>query len=162
VSKDVTVGIVVDSVQAQLAIKDVMEQAAAATRDWKTRRAQIISGIRQTLSMISSLMSSFRQAMSLIGEQIDPFYSALIGMVISTVSMLISIGAGLVGSGIGSAAGAVVLGIAVALNILTTAKLVADQLDIKADFSELRNAFRDFDKGVGSGTGGYQPQGFGF
>jgi len=163
VSKDVTVGIVVDSVQAQLAIKDIMEQAAAATKEWKTRRAEIISGIRQTMTMISSLMSSFRQAMSLIGEQIDPFFSALIGMVLSTVSMLLSVATGLAATGpIGSAAAAVVLGIAISLNILTTGKLIADHLDIKTDFTELRNAFKDFDQGVGSGTGGHQQQGFGF
>ena len=142
---DITVGLIVDTVQAQLAIQDIVAQGEAATQDWARKRQMIISGIRQTMSMISSLMSSFRQGMSLIGQQIDPFFSALIGMVISTVSMLLSVGVGLVGTGIGSAAGAVVIGIAVALNILTTAKLVADQLEIKADFSGIREALKAVD-----------------
>ena len=151
---NVTVGIVVDSIQAQLAIQDIRAQAEAATRDWKSRRQEIMSGIRQTMTHISSLMMSFRMAMSLIGQTIDPFFSTLIGMVISTVSMLISVGTGLVGTGIGAAAGAVVIGIAIALNILTTAKLVADQVEIKADFTALREAF-----GGGRTLAG---QGFGF
>ena len=156
-SSNVTVGIVVDSVQAQLAIQDVMRMSKAATEDWKSRRQEIMSGIRTTMTHISSLMSSFRMAMSLIGQTIDPFFSTLIGMVISTVSMLLSVGAGLTGSGIGIAAGAVVIGIAVALNILTTAKLVADQLEIKTNFTALRESL------AGAITAGEQtPQGFGF
>ena len=138
---NVTVGLVVDSVQAQLAIQDVMRMSKEATEKWKADRQTIMSGIRQTMTHISSLMSSFRMTLSLIGETIDPFFSTLIGMVISTVSMLLSVGVGLVGTGIGAAAGAVVIGIAVGINILTTAKLVADQLEIKADFTALREAF---------------------
>ena len=157
---DITVGLIVDTVQAQLAIQDIVAQGEAATQDWARKRQMIISGIRQTMSMISSLMSSFRQAMSLIGQQIDPFFSALIGMVISTVSMLLSVGAGMVGTGIGSAAGAVVIGIAVALNILTTAKLVADQLEIKADFSGIREALKAVDTTV-PGAQSFQRMGSG-
>ena len=157
---DITVGLIVDTVQAQLAIQDIVAQGEAATQDWARKRQMIISGIRQTMSMISSLMSSFRQGMSLIGQQIDPFFSALIGMVISTVSMLLSVGAGMVGTGIGSAAGAVVIGIAVALNILTTAKLVADQLEIKADFSGIREALKAVDTTV-PGAQSFQRMGSG-
>ena len=137
-SPPVTVGIVVDSIQAQLAIKDVMDQADAATRDWQSRRAEILSGIRQATTLIASLMSSFRQAISLIGAQIDPFFSALIGMVLSTVSMLVSIGVGLIGSGIGGAAGAVVLGIAIGMQVLTIAKLTADQTGISEEFHKMK------------------------
>lgn len=158
---DITVGLIVDTVQAQLAIQDIVAQGEAATKDWARKRQMIISGIRQTMSMISSLMSSFRQAMSLIGQQIDPFYSALIGMVISTVSMLLSIGAGLAATGpIAGAAGAVVIGIAIGLNILTTAKLVADQLEIKADFSGIREALKAVDTTV-PGAQSFQRMGSG-
>ena len=140
---DINVSLIMDTVQAQLAIQDIVAQGEAATKDWARKRQMIISGIRQTMTMVSSLMSSFRMAMSLIGQQIDPFFSTLIGMVISTVSMLLSVGAGLVGTGIGAAAGAVVIGIAVGINILTTAKLIADQLEIKADFTAMREAIAE-------------------
>ena len=137
-SPPITVGIVVDSVQAQLAIKDVMDQADIAVRDWQSKRAQITTGIRQATTLIASLMSSFRGALSLIGDTMDPFFSALIGMVLSTVSMLLSIGAGLVGTGIGSAAGAVVLGIAVGIQVLQTAKLAADQAGLTEEFRKMK------------------------
>ena len=154
---DIGISLIVNTVQAQLAIQDIQAQGEAATQEWARKRQQILSGIRQTMTMVSSLMSSFRMAMSLIGQQIDPFFSTLIGMVISTVSMLLSVGVGLVGTGIGAAAGAVVIGIAVGINILTTAKLIADQLEIKADFSAVRAALINVSKNMqqNAGLGGF-------
>ena len=136
-SERVEIGITIDTSEAQMSIEEVQARADEVTKEWRINRNTILRQVREGFTMISSLMSSFRQAMSLMGQQIDPFFSALIGMVLSTASMLISSATTLAMTGIGGAAAAVILGIAISFQILTLGKLLADKLEIKADFSSI-------------------------
>ena len=57
----------------------------------------------------------------------DPFFSALIGMVLSTTSMLISSATVLTATVLGAPVGAIIFGLAISFNILTLGKLIADK-----------------------------------
>ena len=126
-SNRVDVTVAVSTVQAQLDINTVKAQADEVVRQWKIDRAIMIQQIREGLTLISQLWSTFRQAMSLFGQQIDPFFGALVGMVLATTSMLISASATLSATVLGIPLGAVIFGLAMSFNILTIAKLVADK-----------------------------------
>ena len=97
------------------------------TTEAKIARALVIQTVREGFFLLSSLMSSFRQAMSLFGQQMDPFFSALIGMVLSTTSMLISSATVLTATVLGAPVGAIIFGLAISFNILTLGKLIADK-----------------------------------
>ena len=130
----VTFAITADTTSAFASIAELQEAIDQQARDAKIHRNTLMRNIREGYTLISQMMSAFRQAMSLIGAQIDPFFSALIGLVLSTTSMLISAGTTLAATGIGGVAGAIILGLAVSFNIITLAKLIDDKIDIKESF----------------------------
>ena len=134
----ITIPITADTTGAFASIAELQEAIDQQARDAKIHRNTLLRNIREGYMLISQMMSSFRQAMSLIGAQIDPFYSALIGMVLSTTSMLISSASVLSATVLGAPVGAILFGLAIAFNILTTAQLVSDQLGIAEAFSAMR------------------------
>ena len=136
----VTFAITADTTEAFASIAELQEAIDQQARDARIHRNTLMRQIREGFTLISSLMSSFRQAMSLIGAQIDPFFSALIGLVLSTTSMLISSATTLAGTGIGVAAAAIILGLAISFNILTLGKLASDKFGIEESLREIRQA----------------------
>ena len=152
---DITIGISADATEAFQEIQAVKAAMDEQTRDWKIQRNTILRQIREGFTLISQLMSAMGQAFTLFSQQIDPFFSALIGMVLSTASMLISSATTLALTGIGGVAAAIILGIAVSFQILTLGKLVADKEKTDGIISSLL-------EGIASGsTGGatQQPRG---
>ena len=137
-SERMTIGVDVDTSAAHTNLAELQTAIDQQARDMRIHRNTLIRQIREGFTLISSLMSSFRQAMSLMGAQIDPFFSALIGMVLSTTSMLISAGTTLAATGIGGVAGAIILGLAISFNILTLGKLIDDKFNIKESYDEMR------------------------
>ena len=134
--------LVADSAEGFAEVKALQDAINEQARQWKIDRNTLLREVREGFMLISSLMSSFRQAMSLIGAQMDPFFSALVGMVLSTTSMLISAATVLTGTGIGAAVGAVLFGLAIAFNLLTLAKLVADKEEIQQGFKSMMRDLR--------------------
>ena len=126
-SDKVTIIVGVDTTQAEAGIDAVKARADAIVKQWKIDRAILVQQIREGFTLISQLWSTFRQAMSLFGQQIDPFYSALVGMVLSTTSMLISSATAISATILGAPVGAILFGVAISFNILTLAKLIADK-----------------------------------
>ena len=104
--------------------------------------------------MISQLMSAVRQAFTLFGQQIDPFFGALIGMVLSTASMLISSATTLALTGIGGAAAAVIFGLAVGFQVLTMGKLLADKASTMKWFTQMQQDISSI-QSQQSGLGGF-------
>ena len=139
-ANDITIGIAVETTEAEMSIEEVKAKADELTRDWKIRRNTLMREIREGFTLISSLWSSFRQAMTLFGQQIDPFYGALIGMVLSTVSMLLSAASTLSATVIGIPLGAILFGLAMSFNILSIGKLLAENENIRASFAQLAAA----------------------
>ena len=127
VSDRVTIFLGLDADETFREIRDVKDAADQAVRDWKIQRNTMLRQIREGFTLVSQLMGAVRQAFAIFGAQIDPFFSALIGMVLSTASMLISSATTLALTGIGGAAAAVVFGLAISFQILTLGKLVADK-----------------------------------
>ena len=126
-SDRVTIHIDVDATQAEAEIDAVKAQADAVTKQWKIDRAILIQQVREGFTLISQMWSTFRQGMALFGQQIDPFFGALVGMVLSTTSMLISSATVLTSTVIGAPLGVILLGVAIGFNILSLGKLVADK-----------------------------------
>jgi hypothetical protein len=121
-------------------IEEVDKQMDAVAEEWKIKRQVIINGIRQSLSAISSMMSSFTQAMNLVGAAIDPFFSSLIGMVTSTVSMMLGISAGLASTVVGSSVAVVIASIALYMQGILFAKLVIDKINTTRQMNEIMQA----------------------
>jgi len=126
-SDDVTIRVHVDTTEVESSIAATQAQADAAVKEWRMRRMEIIQGVREGLTLISSMMSSFRMAMSLLGQQIDPFFSSLVSMVIATTSMILSAATVISGTGIGATIGAYMFAVAMTFNLITLGKLVADK-----------------------------------
>ena len=139
VSEDrVTIYIDVDSTDANTSIDDVKEKADAATREWRMRRLEIIQGIRETISLMSQAWGTFRQFVSLVGGQIDPFYGALIGMTLSTISMMLSLASALSTTVVGVPYAIILGAVAIELNVLMMGKLIKDKLDTMSKFSTMK------------------------
>ena len=124
---DITIALMTDATQSFAEIKAVKDAHDEMVREHKIARNTMLRQIREGFTLISQLMSAMGQAFTLFSQQIDPFFSALIGMVLSTASMLISSATTLALTGIGGVAAAIILGIAVSFQILTLGKLVADK-----------------------------------
>jgi len=135
---DVTITVGVDATQAEAEMAAIQTQADAVVKDWAEKRRTILSQVREAFTTIQSLISSFRMAMSLFGDQIHPFYDALFSIVASTVSLLLSVAAAFASSVILSPYAVVIAGIAIGLNILTTAKLIIDKATIMASFEDMK------------------------
>ena len=135
-SEDVIMGLEVDTSQAEASIAATKAKSDAAVKEWRIRRIEITQGIREALTLVSTAYSTFTQFMQVIGGSIDPFYSALIGMVISSVSMMLSMSTALAATGVGIPAAAVIAGIGLTMNSMLIAKLLLD----KANSIEAFNA----------------------
>ena len=125
---DVNIHIGVDDTEAIAKLDAVMAKADEATKKAKQARKAVMTEVRIAVNALSGMMANFSQAMSLIGAQVDAFYGALIGMTLSSVSMLLSISAALAETVVGIPWAAVVMTIAVGLNIAAIGKLLNDKL----------------------------------
>ena len=125
--------VAVDTSQAEASIEATKAKADAAVEEWRIRRLEIVQGVREAMTLISTSYATFVQFMQVIGAQIDPFYSALISLALSTVSMMLSISAAMAATVVGIPASVIIGGIAVTLNALLIAKLLYEKaLSIEA------------------------------
>jgi len=126
---DVTLTLNLNSSLVKADIENLRKQAEAVTKEWAQERRAIIMSVQQTISYINRAVSMYRQVLQLMDANIDPFFSALLGMVTSTVSMMLSVATALTSSIVGAPLGAYVGAIAIGLNIATTAKLMRDKME---------------------------------
>jgi len=137
VSNRVTIHIGVDKTEADADIEAVKARSDAVVKEWRIRRMEIIQGVREAVTLMSTMMSSFRQFMTLVGAQVDPFFSALIGMTLSTISMILSVSAGLAATGVFAAAALALGTIAISMNVLVMSKLINDRTGILDQFRDM-------------------------
>lgn len=157
VSDRITIYLGVDTTEAESSIDAVKAKADEVTRQWKIDRALLIQQVREGFMLISQMWSSFRQGMSLFGQQIDPFFGALIGMVLSTTSMLISSATAISATVLGAPVGAILFGVAVSFNIISIAKLIADKQASDGILTNISQALSNITSGRPnqSGMGGF-------
>jgi len=148
-SDRVTIYLGMDTTEAEANIESVKAQADAVVKQWKIDRAILVQQVREGFTLISQMWSTFRQGMSLFGQTIDPFFSAMVGMVLSTTSMLISSATAISATVLGAPVGAILFGVAVSFNILTMAKLIGD----KAETMGLFDAINQHIKSLGRNSG---------
>ena len=126
-SDRVTVGIGIDTTELDAGLDGAMARVDAVVKAARLARQEVLRDVRIGLNAISGMLANYSQAMSLLGLQVDAFYGALIGMVLSTISMLISISAAIAATGVGIPVAAYIMAIAVGLNIAAIGKLLADK-----------------------------------
>ena len=139
-SDRVTIAIVADTTEALAEIERFRAAADEAVGRAKEARKEIMTQVRSGLSAISQMMTSFSLAMHLIGANVDAFYGALIGMTLSTISMLISVATGLAATVIGIPASAIVFGIAATIQMITMEKLIFDKMHTEGIIEGLEKA----------------------
>jgi len=117
----------VDTSEAEAKIDAVMKKADDATEKARIQRLEIIQGVRESLTLITTSYATFTQFMRVIGAQIDPFYSALISLALSTASMMLSISAGMAATVVGIPASIIIGSLAVIINTALIAKLLYEK-----------------------------------
>lgn len=122
---------------AQLELTTLMTMTDEAVKKMVIARQKIIRGVREGMYMVTSLISSYRQAVSLIGGTIDPLFDAMLTMLSATISLMMAIASAYTSTIAMAPLGAVVAGIAIGLNILTYANLMASQTEIIATLTKL-------------------------
>lgn len=155
-SDRVTIFLDVNTQDANASIEEVEARADAVTKAWRLKRVEIIQSVRETISLISSMISTYQQFMSVIGAQVDPFFSALIGMTLSTISMMLSISASLALTGVGAYAAFIIGGIGIGLNLILMAKLIAEKEATDQTFSKIG---RQIGALIGQGLSNMSPLG---
>jgi len=129
VSNEVTIGINVDTTQANAQIMAVSGRVKEVVNEWFYARQTIIREIQTTVSQVSQAISLARQTISIVGETLDPFFSSLLTMVMSSVSTLLSIAAAMAATGVGIPASVAIGIIALGLNAVQTAKILKAQVE---------------------------------
>ena len=154
--KIVSVSLQVETTQTEASITATKEKSDAAVKEWRLRRMEIVQGVREAMTLISTSYSTFTQFMQVIGAQIDPFYSALIGLALSTVSMMLSMSAALAATGVGIPAAVIIGGIAITLNAMLIAKLLYEKaVSIEAFNLEKWSIGASQQSGMGTHGGGF-------
>ena len=155
-SDRVDITVAVHTEEADASIEATKAKADATVEQWRLDRMEIIQGVRESITLISTMMSSYRQFMSIIGAQVDPFYSALIGMTLSTISMLLSLSAVLALTVVWAPVAVVIASIGIGLQIATLVKLIKDKADTSGTFNNLNNRIAGNIARIGKGMlGGF-------
>ena len=141
-SGNVSVKADLQTAEAEAKLLRLQGLATETVQKGKEARRKVMQDVSMAMTNISTMMSSFSMAMHLLGSQVDAFYGALIGMTLSTISMMISSAAGLAATGVGIPASIIVLGIAATLQSLTILKLVNDKLHSEGVFKNLLESAR--------------------
>ena len=156
VSNEVNIIIKSDSSDVRKDHREVKDMADQQAREWAIQRNTMLRQIREGFTLISQLMSTVRQAFSIFGAQIDPFYSALIGMTLATASMLLSAASVLSATVLGAPVGAVLFGLALSFQILTLGKIVADKIASEGVMAQMQSNLSDIGSIVRrQGLGGF-------
>ena len=154
-ANDVTLSIVLDQTQLNTGLAEAMVKIDAAVKAAKEARRKIMQDISQATGAISTMMTSYSQIMNLLGMQADAFYAALIGMTLSTISMLISIASALAATVVGIPASVVIMGVAASVNLLVLGKLIGEKARTSGIFNNISTGLQ-----YGTyGAGGTSPRG---
>ena len=137
-SDDVTIYIRTDTTDIDASIEETAAKADEVVREWATQRRTILSQVREAFSMINSLISTFRGYMSIIGAQIDPFFDVILGMISSTISMLVAVATAYYATVILAPWAVVVSAAAAGLAVVTFAKSMSDKAEMLAKFANVK------------------------
>lgn len=151
----------IEQSEAEAKLQRLKDIALEAVQAAKQARKEVMQEVRLAMNAISGMLSNFSQVMSLLGMQSDAFFAALIGMTLSTISMLISISTALAATGVGIPASVYIMAIAAGLNAIAIAKLIADKVHTSGLWAEMQRAAQ---KGIYTHrhTGPIIPTGGGF
>jgi hypothetical protein len=134
-SAPVTIDIEVDTTRTVAEINAVKAQADATVAAWKADRAIIVSQMQEVSRGIQYLVRGIRLAAQATGTVLDPMQNALLSLVSSTASMIISTAIAIEVSSFG-----LLTGVALALAAFAYGMEIANTAKIITNFAALQKS----------------------
>ena len=114
-------------------VATTQEAIDAVVKDWRQQRQQMVSEMHEIGTGINLLIRGIRTVAEATGTVLDPMQNALLGLVSSTTSLLISTAVALTAGSLG-----ILVGIGLGLSAFAYGMQVASTIKIGADFAALR------------------------
>lgn len=148
-SEQVTIDVVVDSTQAAAEWKALQGKVDGQVREWRAQRQVIIHELSQVQQGIGLLVRAIRMTAEATGTALDPMQNALLGLVSSTTSLIVSTAIALTAGSLGILAG-VAIGMAAfayGMEIAHTVKLLADFKTLRESMGEVQMRMSNIERG---------------
>jgi len=139
VSEKVTIALNIDSTDADTELSTLQERIDAQVDDWRIKRQMIINQLQEINRGISLVMQSVRMAVRVTGGALDPIQSALLALIGSTTSIIITTAVALAMSSFGLLIGVslALAAFAYGMNLSQTAKVIADFIAVQERFASV-------------------------
>jgi hypothetical protein len=138
---EVTIAIIADTTEAFQQIDNLQGKIDATVADWKAQRAIIISQIQEIGRGIQYVIRGLRLAAQATGQTLSPMQNALLALIGSTASMIISTAIAIEVGSLGVLTG-VALGLAAfayGMELAQTARIIAEFADLKDSVASVDN-----------------------
>ena len=156
-SEKVTIAIDVDTTEAETELLTLQERVDAQVNDWRIKRQMIINQLQEINRGISLAIQALRMAIKATGQALDPMQSALLALIGSTASIIITTSIALAMASFG-----LLVGVALALaafaygmQIAETAKAVSTFLSLKEKFGSMDADIARLQRNIPGGLGGF-------
>ena len=138
-SEKVTIALNIDSTDADTELSTLQERIDAQVDDWRIKRQMIINQLQEINRGISLVMQSVRMAVRVTGGALDPIQSALLALIGSTTSIIITTAVALAMSSFGLLIGVslALAAFAYGMNLSQTAKVIADFIAVQERFASV-------------------------
>ena len=138
---EVTIAIIADTNEAFQQIDDLQGKIDATVADWKAQRSIIISQMQEISRGIQYVIRGIRLAVQATGQTLSPMQNALLSLIGSTASMIISTAIAIEAASFGVLTG-VALGLAAfayGMQVGQTARIIAEFADLKDSVASVDN-----------------------
>lgn len=126
---EVIAHITIDDAEA----KKAQEAIDAVVKDWRQQRQEMVSQMHEIGTGINLLVRGIRTVAEATGTVLDPMQNALLGLVSSTTSLIISTAVALTTASLG-----ILVGVGLGLSAFAYGMQISNTIKIMADFSALR------------------------
>ena len=145
----VSIGVYVNDSQALAQLQSYRKAVDAQVKEWRAQRQVMIHELSQIQQGIGLLVRAIRMTAEATGTALDPLQNALLGLVSSTTSLIISTAIALTAGSLGILTG-VALGMAAfayGMEIAHTAKLLADFKALRESMGEVQMKMSNLERG---------------
>ena len=138
-SEKVTIAIDVDTTEAETELLTLQERVDAQVNDWRIKRQMIINQLQEINRGIGLVMQSIRMAVRATGGALDPMQSALLALIGSTTSIIVTTAVALAMASFGLLTGVALAlaAFAYGMNLSQTAKVFADFIAVQERFASI-------------------------
>jgi len=132
-SEEVLINIAIDSTEAEMDMSILQGKIDQQVREWRMQRQVIVSQLHDLSRGIGLLIRGIRLVAEATGQTLDPMQNALLGLVSSTTSLIISTAIALTVGSLG-----LLTGVALAMSAFAYGMEIAHTIKLLADFAALR------------------------